>query len=101
MKVLDVKTMNYCFLNRRNREIAPNQSPYDVIDDSISIVGAKLSFDISKKGSDAVLSASITALRNGKARLRIKEKNPLFPRYEVEDVLIKEPEEETLVAMHN
>lgn len=99
VKVLDIQTVNYFFLNRRNREIAPNKSPYDVVDDSINIEGAKLSFDIRNRDNDAILSASITALRSGKARLRIKEKNPLFPRYEVEDVLIKEPEEETSVTI--
>ncbi|EDV29833.1 uncharacterized protein TRIADDRAFT_37096 [Trichoplax adhaerens] len=89
------KTCNDSSFCKRNREISPNQSPYNVVDDSISIQGSKISFDIKNQANDALLAATVAVLRNGKARLRIKEKNPMYPRYEVEDILIKEPDEET------
>ena len=55
--------------------------------------------DIINKQNDMLFTAEIYALEDNTARIRINEKSPLHPRYEVQGVLVGEPKADKLVGL--
>ena len=49
---------------------------------------------VNERWSAGLLRAEITTLQDNMFRLKIKEKNGLHPRYEVEGALVGDPKEE-------
>ena len=79
---------------RRNRAITPGESPYTVVADSISIEDTGCTMDILNTKNNVLLTAEVSTLEDSMFRLKIKEKAPLRPRYEVEGALVGEPKRE-------
>ena len=50
--------------------------------------------DIVNRRNGVVLKADITSLQGNMFRVRVNEKTPMRPRYEVEGVLVSEPHTE-------
>ena len=70
-------------------------SSYNVNPESLSIQNTGCHMDILNTGDSAVLlQAELLTLEENMFRLKIKEKNGLRPRYEVEGALIGEPKQE-------
>ena len=82
----------YFFFHRNNRAIQPGQSPYSVVKDSIVFTDSSFDVNILNKKSSVLLSLKLQTLEKNTVRFRINELNPIRPRYEVNDVLIKEPQ---------
>ena len=76
---------------RRNRALTPGDSPYVVVADSITIEETGCEMDILNTRSNVVLRAEVSTLEDSSFRLKIKEKSPLRPRYEVEGALASDP----------
>ena len=79
---------------RRNRAITPGESPYTMVADSISIEDTGCTMDILNTKNNVLLTAEVSTLEDSMFRLKIKEKAPLRPRYEVEGALVGEPKRE-------
>ena len=68
------------------------ESVYSVDADSLSIQDHGCQMDIvNERWSAGLLQAEIFTLQENMFRLKIKEKNGLHPRYEVEGALVGEP----------
>ena len=75
-------------------------SPYTVDADSLSTQDHGCQMDIVNGRSDAgLLQAEIFTLQDNMFRLKIKEKNGLHPRYEVEGALVGDPKLERCVVV--
>lgn len=79
------------FLYSNNRAIQPGDSPYLVVKDSIAFTESSFDVHLLNKKSNVLLNLKLQTLQKNTARFRITEVNPIRPRYEVKDVLIKEP----------
>ena len=82
---------------RRNRALNPGESLYQVVVESLSLGADSSSFDVLNQESGVLFSVEVTPVRDNTARIRMREKAPIRPRYEVEGALIGEPEKERLV----
>ena len=78
-------------LARRQRKIGPRTSPYVAIPDSIEIRSNSILIDVRNTRNDVVFVVEFNAIEDSTSRLRIREKNPLRPRYEVDGALVGEP----------
>ena len=76
---------------RRNRAIALGQSPYSVDPGSIKLSDSTIDVQIVNNKTNLVLSLQVIILQHNTVRFKINEINPIHPRYEVQDVLVKEP----------
>ena len=76
---------------RRNRAIPLGQSPYSVVPGSIKFSDSAIDVQIVNNQTNVVLSLQVIILQHNTVRFRINEINPIHPRYEVQDVLVKEP----------
>ena len=79
---------------RRNRALNPGESPYEVVVESLSVGADSSSFDVLNRENDVYFTVELTAVRGNTARIRMREKTPIRPRYEVEGALVGEPERE-------
>ena len=77
---------------RRHRKIEPRDSPYVVKPETVSIGTSSVTLEIENTEKNIIFSAELNSLTDGRARLRIREKNPIRHRYEVQGALIGEPE---------
>ena len=84
-------------LYRRHRNISPHSSPYVVRPESVTIESSSITLEIENTDNNVIFSAVLNSLADGRARLRIREKDPLRQRYEVEGALVGEPEEQPCV----
>ena len=83
---------------RRNRALNPGESPYEVVVESLSLGADSSSFDVLNQENGVLFSVELTPVRDNTARIRMREKSPLRPRYEVEGALVSEPEKERHVT---
>ena len=65
---------------------------YTVDPDSLVIEDSSCKMDLVAKGEGATLLAEILALKDNMFRVKINEKNPIRPRYQVQGSLVSEPE---------
>ena len=79
---------------RRNRALQPGNSPYEVDPGSVVMRETGCQMDVVNKRNGVVLKADITSLQGNMFRVRINERNLMRPRYEVEGVLVSEPNTE-------
>lgn len=69
------------------------ESFYKVDAESLSIQNHGCQMDIlDSRRNDGLLQAELFSLKGNMFRLKIKEKNDLYPRYEVEGALVGDPE---------
>lgn len=83
---------------RRNRALNPGESPYEVVVESLSLGADSSSFDVLNQENGVLFNVELTPVRDNTARIRMREKSPMRPRYEVEGALVDEPEKERYVA---
>ncbi|XP_065833509.1 neutral alpha-glucosidase AB-like isoform X2 [Oscarella lobularis] len=81
---------------RRQRKIGPRTSPYVAIPNSIEIRSNSILIDVRNTRNDVVFVVEFNAIEDSTSRLRIREKNPLRPRYEVDGALVGEPKLQNL-----
>lgn len=86
---------------RRNRALTPGESPYTVVAESISIEDTGCQMDILNTRTNVLLRAEVSTLDDSMFRLKIKEKSPIRPRYEVEGALVSEPKLERWILSEN
>ena len=84
---------------RRNRALQSGNSPYEVDPASVVMGETGCQMDIVNKRNGVVLKADITSLQGNMFRVRVNEKTPMRPRYEVEGVLVSEPNTERWVVL--
>jgi len=90
------KTCSHSGFCSRNREYAEGDllSPYKIIKGTSSLSSSRYMADIIHKESGEIFLLVITNYKNDIVRVRITEKAPLYPRYEVGDVLLDIEREE-------
>lgn len=77
---------------RRNRALPVGEASYRVDPDSLSIGDHGCQMDlINSRTSEGTLRAEFYTLEGNMFRLKVKEKDGLHPRYEVEGVLVGDP----------
>jgi alpha 1,3-glucosidase len=81
---------------KRHRKLESRDSPYVVKPETVSIGTSSVTLEIENTEKKVVFAAELNSLTDGRARLRILEKNPIRHRYEVQGALIGEPELERL-----
>ncbi|KAG8449629.1 hypothetical protein GDO86_016317 [Hymenochirus boettgeri] len=89
------KTCNQIGLYRRQKLLPPGQSPYCAELESLSVDKDKATLQIINQDTKVPLRLQIIAFDNT-FRLKINEISPLKPKYEVADVLVKEPSAERI-----
>lgn len=62
--------------------------------ESLSVGADSASFDVLNRENGVYFTIELTSVRGNTARIRMREKNPIRPRYEVEGSLVGEPEKE-------
>ena len=77
--------------HRRNRAKQPGDSPYFINPDSIAIQDSSCQMDIVSRKTNVVLRADISSVEGNIFRVKISEKSPIRPRYEVQGALIGDP----------
>lgn len=65
-----------------------------MVPESITIEDTGCQMDILNTRTNVVLRAEVSTLHDSMFRLKIKEKSPLRPRYEVEGSLVSDPKKE-------
>ncbi|XP_028409802.1 neutral alpha-glucosidase AB-like isoform X2 [Dendronephthya gigantea] len=76
---------------KRNQAIPLGQSPYSVVPGSIKFSDSAIDVQIINSKTNVVLSLQVIVLQHNTVRFKINEINPIHPRYEVQDVLVKQP----------
>ncbi|XP_077320961.1 neutral alpha-glucosidase C isoform X2 [Lithobates pipiens] len=104
------KTCSQIGFYRRQKLLHPDQSPYLAQLDTLKMENGIATLNILHQRTKVPLQLQVIAVEGNIVRLKIKELSPLKPRYEVPDVLVKEPttgrfnillqETETVVLEH-
>ena len=81
-------------LNRRQRSYKPTQSPYVVDFSTLKIDNGHLNAQAKNTQNSILFSLDLYLLKENRFRFRFNELNPLKKRYEVEDIIIDELEQE-------
>ena len=76
---------------RRNRAIQEGTSPYAILPDSVVFDSDAVRANIINSKNNVTLALTIETLQRNTARIRIQELNPIRPRYECKDSLVKPP----------
>lgn len=85
-KFRNCQQSGFCKRNRKLEETTT--SPYNILPDTITVEGSRISADIYNTKTNITFSLDIIAYANRIVRMKINEKTPLKPRYEVRDVLL-------------
>lgn len=86
------KTCDQSSFCKRNRALPVGEASYRVDPDSLSIGDHGCQMDlINSRTSEGTLRAEFYTLEGNMFRLKVKEKDGLHPRYEVEGVLVGDP----------
>uniref|UniRef100_A0A8D2JEM3 Glycoside hydrolase family 31 N-terminal domain-containing protein n=1 Tax=Varanus komodoensis TaxID=61221 RepID=A0A8D2JEM3_VARKO len=76
---------------RRQKHLCPGKPSYRALLDTVEISKERVKFQINNEEDKASLSVEIYEIEGNIFRVKINEITPLKPRYEVPDVLIKDP----------
>ncbi|KAK9409746.1 neutral alpha-glucosidase C [Crotalus adamanteus] len=85
------KTCKQIAFYSRQKCLSPGKSPYQALLQTVELSNGNVKFQIFNEESKVTLSVEMYEIEGNIFRLKINEVNPLKPRYEVPDVLIKEP----------
>ncbi|KAK6477682.1 neutral alpha-glucosidase AB [Huso huso] len=85
------KTCNQSAFCKRQRSVTPGNSPYRALLDTLELNENSMKLQLLNKVNKVPLLLEVSGLEGNMVRLRINELKPLKPRYEVPDVLVKEP----------
>lgn len=79
---------NYCCLNsRRCRKVQPDNSPYQVVPGSLNTYSDSVTAELVNADNDYRFLLKVAALKDNTFHVVIDEKQPLRPRYRVQDAL--------------
>ncbi|XP_033927555.1 neutral alpha-glucosidase AB isoform X2 [Melopsittacus undulatus] len=92
------KTCEQSGFCRRQRGLSPGQSPYRALLESLQLGPDAARIQLINEATKVPLLLELWGLRGNMSRIRIKELNPLRPRFEVPDVLVAEPPVERLAV---
>ncbi|XP_032084957.1 neutral alpha-glucosidase C isoform X2 [Thamnophis elegans] len=85
------KTCKQIAFYRRQKCLCPGKSPYQALLQTVELSNSNVKFQIFNEENKVTLSVEMYEIEGNIFRLKINEVIPLKPRYEVPDVLIKEP----------
>lgn len=77
--------------HRRNRALPVGETPYKVDPESLSLQDHGCQMDLIDTRTSKLLRAEIFTLDGNMFRMKIKEKDGIRPRYEVEGSLVGDP----------
>ncbi|KJE88713.1 neutral alpha-glucosidase AB [Capsaspora owczarzaki ATCC 30864] len=73
----------------RNRNLEPGNSHFTVVSSSVAFKDGQLTADILNTRDNVVLTLQVSGIANSIFRVKVNEKAPRKPRYEVKDVLLE------------
>ncbi|XP_055368276.1 neutral alpha-glucosidase AB isoform X3 [Betta splendens] len=90
------KTCDQSAFCKRQRALKPAESPYRALLETMELTNTKLTLQLINDNNKVRLLLELYRLQGNMTRVKINELKPLKPRYEVPDVLIREPPTEPL-----
>ncbi|XP_051929515.1 neutral alpha-glucosidase AB isoform X1 [Hippocampus zosterae] len=90
------KTCDQSAFCKRQRALNPGQSPYRALLETMELTNSRLTLQLKNDKNKVRLLLELYRLQGNITRVKINELKPLKPRYEVPDVLIREPPTEPL-----
>uniref|UniRef100_A0A8C6YYJ0 Glycoside hydrolase family 31 N-terminal domain-containing protein n=1 Tax=Nothoprocta perdicaria TaxID=30464 RepID=A0A8C6YYJ0_NOTPE len=94
------KECNQIAFYRRQKLLQPGKSSYRALLDSVTLSDDNVKFQIIHEDNKVLLQVEICEIEGNIFRLKINEAAPLRARYEVPDVLIREPTTQRLSTSH-
>ncbi|XP_041099334.1 neutral alpha-glucosidase AB isoform X2 [Polyodon spathula] len=85
------KTCSQSAFCKRQRNVKPGNSPYRAVLDTLELTENSMKLQLLNTVNKVPLLLEVSGLEGNMIRVRINELKPLRPRYEVPDVLVKEP----------
>ncbi|XP_048380858.2 neutral alpha-glucosidase AB isoform X2 [Stegostoma tigrinum] len=85
------KTCEQSAFCKRQRNVKPENSPYRALLNSLDVTRESVKLQLINEVNKVPLLLEVYGLRGNMTRIKINELNPLQPRYEVRDVLVREP----------
>ncbi|XP_069036386.1 neutral alpha-glucosidase AB isoform X2 [Lepisosteus oculatus] len=85
------KTCEQSSFCKRQRAVQPGQSPYRALLDTLQLSDSRLSLQLLNEHNKVKLLLELYGLQGNMTRIKINELKPLRPRFEVPDVLIRDP----------
>ncbi|XP_070577600.1 neutral alpha-glucosidase AB-like isoform X2 [Ptychodera flava] len=82
---------------RRNRKQEEGESVYVAKLNTLEVTGSKAAVQLLNTENNVALKLELISIENNIARIRIDEVEPLKPRYVVQDVLMEEPKQTSLI----
>ncbi|XP_071962090.1 neutral alpha-glucosidase AB-like [Antedon mediterranea] len=80
---------------KRTRAIVPGQTPYVAQLDTFQVYGGVAKLNVLNTQSGVILALELHGLETNIVRLKVNELHPLKQRYEVPDVIIKDPHKQS------
>uniref|UniRef100_A0A3Q3EL20 Glucosidase II alpha subunit b n=1 Tax=Labrus bergylta TaxID=56723 RepID=A0A3Q3EL20_9LABR len=90
------KTCDQSAFCKRQRALKPGESPYRALLETMELTKTRLTLQLTNDNNKVRLLLELYRLQGNMTRVKINELKPLKPRYEVPDVLIREPPTEPL-----
>ncbi|XP_068182026.1 neutral alpha-glucosidase AB isoform X3 [Antennarius striatus] len=90
------KTCDQSSFCKRQRAMKPGESPYRALLETMELTNTRLTLQLINDNNKVRLLLELYRLQGNITRVKINELKPLKPRYEVPDVLIREPPTEPL-----
>ncbi|XP_061690897.1 neutral alpha-glucosidase AB isoform X3 [Syngnathoides biaculeatus] len=90
------KTCDQSAFCKRQRALNPGESPYRALLETMELTNTRLTLQLKNDKNKVRLLLELYRLQGNITRVKINELKPLKPRYEVPDVLIREPPTEPL-----
>ncbi|KAJ4946512.1 hypothetical protein JOQ06_024178 [Pogonophryne albipinna] len=85
------KTCDQSSFCKRQRALKPGESPYRALLETMELTNTRLTLQLINDNNKVRLLLELYRLQGNMTRVKINELKPLKPRYEVPDVLIREP----------
>uniref|UniRef100_A0A665XE57 Glucosidase, alpha; neutral AB n=1 Tax=Echeneis naucrates TaxID=173247 RepID=A0A665XE57_ECHNA len=85
------KTCDQSAFCKRQRALKPGESPYRALLETMELTNTRLTLQLINDNNKVRLLLELYRLQGNITRVKINELKPLKPRYEVPDVLIREP----------
>ncbi|XP_072293814.1 neutral alpha-glucosidase AB isoform X2 [Eucyclogobius newberryi] len=93
------KTCDQSAFCKRQRALKQGESPYRALLETMELTNSRLTLQLINDNNKVRLLLELYRLKGNMTRVKINELKPLKPRYEVPDVLIKEPTTEPLALL--
>uniref|UniRef100_A0A1A8IEW1 Glucosidase, alpha, neutral AB n=1 Tax=Nothobranchius kuhntae TaxID=321403 RepID=A0A1A8IEW1_NOTKU len=93
------KTCDQSSFCKRQRALKPGESPYRALLETMELTNTRLTLQLINDNNKVRLLLELYRLQGNMTRVKINELKPLKPRYEVPDVLVREPPTEPLSVL--